>query len=1427
MGERCGRCEGIENKERILMAHQIAVTILLFLSGMVYFSSLVSGENVGIVLTPAAGTSCYNSSFYQVAKTISNLSSFYLVEFNCTDMAQLKDQLSNFSEDTPIYIVIQPSNLTPSFLENIFTNLSSIDNDPFLDFPYGVITAVTNSTAVDFFTRNVTVFDPSKLYISCVLESCTPLGGFIHSLYTSSSYDVLKNATAPKFTIKTVSQGFHWLVLCSNTSAGNVIPMANGTSVIINSTGWYASEGGVINLKSSFFAVLASYSGRFAGNSSSPYDIGANPYTDFASSPPVVFTEEGADYVGLHSSKLAGLESIYNLFFSELFTGSSFLESSKHFRNYIMLMGRTTQPTVDVNFLNYLASSLVIEGKDFGIPAEHLRDRNYAVSLVERRQLNSTVPVGEPIWWKDRIDVTVQNRERLLSCDGGVCRITASTPFTSPWIVNATRNGSSVNITFLAGAFGRFVPQSSTINIIEANSTTDNTTLRAFIMSSNETTYDVVGNTPLVIKDFVVGKNNDTVYFAELYSPNETLQTTTHALDLVYTTAGIFMKTSSTECTGNRTEVKINLENPTSSTVENVTFNYTLPELSTFMNISEGSATLTNNTLNVALASLNPGEKVLTLIYASNLSLQDYAFSRTSRVYNRGENVSFNASFKINADLLQPLNFTIKAMAISPSGTIFWKNTTTYSSSRWINVSYTLTVSENHPDGRNLLMIEIYDNTTGLPLLNYSFEFNTTSKLKLISVGGVDNSVTFNKTSHIANLSKGWFFNMTDSIFLTGTVNNYNDEPLAGVVVNVSLIRGDNGALIASTNTTTTSGGSYNATISWQTDYAGEASLKICAYDNFNNSACYTRKIYLTTFIENSSASFNITQSNHGLYIFNDEDKIFVIVDVCGSNRMPVYGADVKLEAPSVTTSGSVTSATTNSDGEATLVLVPWSESGTYTLNISVTDPLNISKKYYHTLTFTILDIKRWKYNGNSRTIIYKQEPLTAFVDHAVELYGNVTLNGGNSDWIVSRIINHIKLMAGGSDVTRLSSCRIADYPSSSDPTFRIECVPKVKEEHCLYLNVSANYDGRMIYEYNIPYCFKVKDNTTTSKTAQQSSEQRSNGIIKTCKSNDECDTGEHCFNGFCEPLKCGADEVIYDHICVRPNELYKLELVVPKLLIKRNSKSTYIITVKNEGMKPLRYVSIHIASKALNFNGWYVFHGSNTVSVLSPHASHNFTVEFRALPSMSIGEYPLVIKAISKDGTTATVSTNLKVVPNEEDVQKLKQSFKTIKANLTKLHEDIIELLKSRNTTELRIAKLKVEKAMEIFNTSVQLFQKGDYFSAYRKMKEVTRLLESANNLYIKEKGAHEKAQKFKRTIITIFAILGIGAGIFYYLWIPPKVEVRPVYSYSGSRGRIEVFEKIEDAVRKFKESIKKWISKKKGEKSRYNYHRRRRWRF
>ncbi len=1426
MGERCGRCEGIENKERILTAQRIAVTILLFISGVICFPSLVSGENVGIILTPAPGTSCYNSSFYQVAKTISNLSSFYLVEFNCTDMTQLKDQLSNFSEHTPIYIVIQPSNLTPSFLENIFTNLSSIDNDPFLDFPYGIITAVTNSTAVDFFTRNVTVFDPSKLYISCVPESCTPLGGFIHSLYASSSYDALENATAPKFTVKTVSQGFRWLVLCSNTSAGNLIPMANGTSIIINSTGWYASEGGVINLKSSFFAVLASYSGRFAGNSSSPYDLGANPYISFASSPPVVFAKEGADYLGLHSSKIAGLESIFNLFFSDLFTGSSFLESSEHFRNYIMLM-KATQPGVNSNFLDYLASSLVLEGKDFKIPSEHLRNRNYGVSLVERRQLNSTIPIGEPIWWEDRINVTVQNRERLLSCDAGVCRITASAPFTSPWIVNATRSGGSVNITFLAGAFGHFVPQSSTINIIEANSTADNTTMKAFIMTSNETTYDVVGNTSLVTKNFVIGKNNNTVYFAELYSPNETLQTTSHVLDLVYITAGISMKTSGAECMGNRTEVKIDLENPTSSTVENVTFNYTLPELSTFMNISGGSATPTNNTLNVALANLDPGEKVLTIIYTSNLSLRDHAFSRTSRVYNRGENVSFNASFKINADLLQPLNFTVRAMAISPSGTIFWKNTTTYSSSQWINLSYTLTVGENHPDGRNLLIIEIYDNATGLPLLNYSFEFNTTSKLKLISVGGVDNVVTFNKTSHIQNLSKEWFFNMTDSIFLTGTVNNFNNESIVGAMVNISLIRGENGALIASTSTNTTSGGIYNATLSWQTDYAGEANLKICAHDNFNNSACYTRKIYITTFIENSSASFNITRSNHGLYIFNDEDKIFVIVDAWGGNKTPVYGADVKLEAPSVTTSGSVTSATTDSDGEATLVLIPWSESGTYTLNISITDPLNTSKKYYHTLTFTILDIKRWKYNGNSRTIIYKQEPSTALVDHAVELYGNITLNGGNPKWIVSRTINHIKLMAGGSDVTKLSSCRIADYPSSSDPTFRIKCVPKVKEEHCLYLNVSANYDGRVIYEYNIPYCFNVKENTTTSKPAQHPSKQRNKGIIKTCKSNDDCETGEHCSNGFCEPLKCGADEVIYDHMCVRPNELYKLELVVPKLLIKRNSKSTYTITVKNEGMKPLRYVSIHISSKALNFNGWYVFRGSNTVSVLSPHTSHNFTVEFRALPSMAIGEYPLVIKAISKDGATAMVSTNLKVVPNEEDVQKLKHSFETIKANLTKLREDIIELLKSRNTTELRIAKLKVEKAMEIFNASVQLFQKGDYFSAYQKMKEVTRLLESANDLYIKEKEAHEKAQKFKRTIITILTILGIGAGIFYYLWIPPKVEVRPVYSYSGDRGRIEIFEKIEDTVRKFKESIKKWISKKKGEKPRYNYHRRRRWRF
>ena len=974
-----------------------------------------------------------------------------------------------------LYVVMHPANLTPDFLDALYLSLKNVDDDPYLDFAYSIITGKDNTTAYNFFKRNAYGFSSSQLYISCPAETCVHEANYLLSLYPSAMHHFHPNATASNLQNNFFGEGSkHWLFLCSNKSTSSEVYMDGNSQLYANSSlRWFATDGGALEMANTVAFLPTSYSARIAGTSSNPSEIGANPAGSGVSSLLMSFTNEGSLYFGLHSSKPSGLNAIFTPVLNELFSGrESALGAVKLLKDYLILM-EEMEGGVNTTLIDFLASNPVIAGRDISIDNEKTNaPYSYAMDKV---QINATVPVSADIWWNTTVNVTFSSASPLVECSTSGC-IFKPSPLTL-WMINASTENSTYNITFVAAIPGRITPENSIINITDLWIESTPTTLKAFKLVTNTTSYTLSVADDVTRNRAMIGHDENSIIFALLTTPNQSLSTQTVKFTARYYTRGITMDVVSERCSDNRTEVRIKLFNPLSVSVENVTFNYTLPSYAVLRDVINASYALNGNVVNMRIPSLPPGETYITLIYESRISMINHTFSRPTKTYNRGETPGFNITLDYNGSA--SINLTLRA--IDALNTNFWNYTDSVSFTNSIELNYTTTqLSANHPDGVNTIIIEIYDNSSGKILNNYTITFTSTSQLKLVSSNG---TISLSKDAY-TNASKKYFYFVADSVSITGSVRNYNNGNVSNASVTATI------AEINVTNSTqTTSKGEYIVYLSWNTSYVGSATLRVCAVDDYNNSACYSLSISITRKLSNACPSFNVTPTAHNEYVFNDEDEIFLMVSAVDPDGNPVYGADVKIENPQINTQGSVTSTTTDEDGAAILKIIPWIDHGKVTLNISVTDPLNTSRKIYLQKNFTIIDIKRWSYNDNSKTIIYKQEPSPAIVDDYVTLYGNITLNYGNTSLITSRFISYV-LMAEGSDVTEASDCTITDSPSGTDSTFAIKCKPRMKAEHCLKMNVSVSYDGVTIHEYNIPYCFDVSPNqSTTSTTTQQSTQ--------------------------------------------------------------------------------------------------------------------------------------------------------------------------------------------------------------------------------------------------------------------------------------------------------------------------------------------------
>ncbi len=1326
-----------------------------------------------------------------------------VVGFNCGNMSSLNNTLASQNPEM-IYLVIQPANITPDFIVELEDVIKQIDNDPFLDAPYTIITANTSMKALEFFKRTPKNIQQSGIFISAYPSYCFPNSRVVSHVFPNNIVDEGPNAYVSNISAYfTENDPKAALYLCGESTSYNDIKLADD-SVKTNGVNIQADTAITVDNASLFF--LTSSSARISGTSTSLWAIALNESADYGDSFPVVAAESAANYFGFHSTKWLGFEYWLNQFFIELANGTSSSQALETTKN-LMLFNKVDSQLNDL--VDFMETNMILFGKSYTLG--NYINKQYQYHISSKTQLNSTIPLNQSVWLNATFVVEVLKLEKIVENNN----LVASN--STLWMINVSQlnpTTNTVNISFVSAVTGEIIPDAAIDNVVGVGADSALENLTRFWMDVNNsfinlTGYDTLQNTNVLR----VMKNNKKVYFALLSNPNETKNNLAFNINVVYTVEGPYIERETISAQENRTTVVVSIKNPSSTTFSNVSFLYPLPNASQIISVSQDVSysvfeNATGKYIELNISSLAPGKKDINIVYESPLKNNGIVFNQT--MYDRGDAVGFSLNLSFN--YTNPVD--VLTTIYDPMGKMAWSNiSTNITIADLIVIPYdALTLNSSYPAGSNSLVVEVYDNDTGMILNNFSSKFKTTNKLMLVA--GYEN-ITFTHTNHSqTGETENWYFTTNDYVNLTGSVVDWNGT---GVKANLTL------TLYLPTSQVrvheTDANGAYSdVQFSWSNAPVGSYVLNVYAEDSYNNSVEYNKTLYITRFLNHTLVAFNITSSSSGNYIFNDEDKIYIIVKAYDENDQPVYHARVSIVSPQISSTGSVTSASTDENGEAVLMIIPEASDKTYKFNISVYSPLNITKIIYNaSLTAYVKDVLKWNYDSQSNTIINYQSPKPAVRDQQVVLRGNLTLTSGSSEKISEGSIKYV-LEAGGSDVKEASDC--TDYFDTSDMTFEIKCTPKMTDEHCLKINATVKYDGVYIYENNIRYCFDVIENTTASTTStQEASQQQTLGLA--CSKDSDCAAGEYCHNGVCTALECDTGKVIYNHQCVLATELYKLDVIAKeKLVVEKGKGKEFEFVIENEGLEKQTQLRISLKSNEIKWGNWYSVI-NKTIDALEPGENVTVLIKLIADKNTLIDEYSFTVKVTSKEGGSVQKSFVFYVAPTQEDIQKLEDYYSELETTLESLKEELDKLLKKRNTSETRLASYKLTSAEKLLNEMKKDIEEGNYLEAYLKKNELANLL---NDVELLVKSETQKMKENRRKLIK-YAIIIIALGAFgfamYYLWtLPPGYAPKRGYRYKPPSSP---FESVISYLRYIKEKLGDLYRSR--EKPRYNFHRRKRW--
>lgn len=1325
-----------------------------------------------VILTPNGTSAYYSAPFNQTAYYINSALSpnSTIVTFDTMPDAAAT---SSVAAKNPkyIYLVVQAVSLTPKFMNDVDNLTKSLDSDIYADAAWSIITGYDNLSAKSLFDTNMSAsWSANYAFVPGNANAQSAAGSYIASRLGGTTAAFGANATS---TLIRDALGY------TLPNHGDLVYFSgNTTNYLSNTVQLYAGDGticpatdvssGVVcntypfSVKNVLFFVDTSDAGRVNDTNTDTTWLSGNDAANSSISLPVAFSRitntstpnTAAAYIGPHSTRWATSENVVKLFVSSLGQGGDISYALRFAKNAILFNKKNESLLSSSNFTEFLESEYNLFGKAHKPSSAPTPAYNISFSRVHEQ--NPVIYSGNVtnITWNATATVSASNIAALYSPSGW------SSSDAVAWYRNAVLTASKVNISFVAALMGEIMPDTSAIIITSYSAPNLTANITAFNISVNQTDTIFVAAEQLIGTEALrFDKDKDRIYFARLFSPNQS-SSASFSVSINYTTNGIRINRTGISNLTNNTALSeaFSTINPAVVPISNTRVYYAVPNATLNCTFASSNCTLfdsgTARYANVTFASVSSGTVSNSLQYNTAL---DNNVTVNYLAFNRNETISVASN--MTSAKTEVLDYNVRL--IDAAGKIAWSATTEdISAGATLNATmHNYTIPQNMTNGTYTLKAYYLSNGT---------ELYASYDARSIQISDALNVTNATFTWRI-NASTDYYFNVTDNMTVTGSVKNVRGQEIPYAQVNISLLG------VALTNATTSSPyGYYTAAFNWTGD-VGNKTLQVTASYN-NNTGAKNNTIYLTRFIrDNITVTLDRGPSDkEKKRIYNSWEYPVVTVNVKDPSNLPVYVAEVGL---SMEGAASANASLTGLDGIATMTFDPSESYDTLHLTVTARSPLNTSKVITNnTESVDIRWIKKW-----NNHFVTSTTPASIVKDSQATFNGNITVSGStvNTSLITARTLT-FRLMAGGSDVTNLSSCSSTPTLSQATGVFSLYCTPKTTGLYDLDLFAGLKYDGVQIYT-NDSYVFTVTSNgTTTPPTTTGGGDTQSSVNNAACTTNSDCTSGDYCSGGVCTAISC-PDGAIVNHACV-PNKRVNITSYPPSFELEQGTWGVANFTVANNGFVGLTgaVFTLYPPTTVAWGTKWYSF-VTPMASAIDAGADKKVSVNISVPENASIEQYLIKAKVTTKEGVSDEKLFALNVAPSAKNRDILKESFADLGGTIDDLEREVKSTMKGVPEDQRNLTNRKLEAIQTLYGEIESAMSAGKYFEAYTKQKELTEIIADMNVILADQKAKDAASRSRRNMIAGVVVVLAAIAGGAYYLWTPAPASG---YHGGGSKG-------------------------------------------
>ena len=1451
----------------------LLITFLIFLGMIINHSNLSYSKEFSnaLIIVPEPNTACYNASYYFLATNISKDYDLPIVPFNCTDLTTLNPIYSFEKNTTTIYAFVDPSHLTPDLMFNIENYLrfgADINN-----FAIFWISSYNAEDAKLLFLRSKT-----KWTNNYWMGNFTYLYGETTKTYASKFTQYQGSSLNYTNVIKAFSDENTGIVYAhlKEKTPNEFLVYDDVVCPYGDQNIGIASSKGDIFLQNILLFLDNAYAGRVYGTLTntqfSTFDFVNPNITKWNSTIPIAFShiynvtgpyDAGKIEISPVAYRYAGTDDFAKLFLYSLQKSNDVSFALKFAKNYYLLMAAKTLSNNAKSFDEFVA----LEYQAFGSNANPNFNGNSLTSYVVKR-INTPISINlseanesSPVTWNATVMVQTNY---AINAIYNVSKNELNPSLANLWYFN----GGNVNTTeqqiilsAVEAIYDYWIPDEKESGILnlQYNPNPRDVYFVNVTATGNNISVDAINH--MEINTTVISSDSKVVYFASLFSVNRTLPAKYEVayFNVTYQTPGIeiYHLDNKTEAE-NSFKIDYMVCNPASYSAYNLTVYVPLPNNTISCNAAYNGKDVNCSLIKNAKSGIVYGAVNIYMVAPSceGLTLEynttgNGTLTTNHGEYNRGETIS--AFFNVTSDV--PVRSNISVIVENSDNVPLFVNSSFKNitlTQKGFSSTVNFTIPLNATPGSYYVVVEAIGYYTGKPIFVKSQKILISDELKIaINITALVND--------LYNYKVAWnYFNQTDSLKLTGNVENVRGEPIIGANVTAIII---NKTQIAGGSVLSTNYGVFSLTLSWNNAAQNKYALLLEAKYN-NNTGYENEVVYITSIPKQVFVSINATPSKTGKYLFSTDQEIIVKVHVLNSLNESAEFIPINITSVPSPASGSnsILKAETDAYGNAYLYIKPPLQVAQYKIYVTATNPLNKSVALNNeTDNVYVLTLNVFNYDGKT-SFIWKQTPDPAIKDENVYFKGNLSLKAPftiNKSEITGRSVTY-KLIASGSDVTSYSSCSLNIGPSATSPEFEIVCKPHSTVTHCLHMDGYITYDGVTIHRKDVVYCFEVKENETTSSTSTtktttttKTSNSLSKAYVKHCYTNKDCLATEYCDKNdyVCKPLSCPSGYVAFNHTCITPNAIYSLEVELPsEIKVVRGEKKTYTVEFKNTGHAEITHLSVSCRSKYINWKDWCSITGSfkNTIPV---GKSIKLNITFYAPKSVKPDIYPFTLK-ITADHFSTEKSAALIVSPNKQDVTVLNAKLEEMNSKIKDLMNEIVSLSKKWNTTGVNIALSKLTQALTLLEDAKSNMQSGNYLQAEKELDQAQKLMSAVSQIYANENTSyHKHKRKILETSILIIVVVS-GLGIFYYLWSLPSAspysknafskdlfkKSRSLSIFGALKGQSKTpsggyvyhhstYTTFQNLKRKIKELINKVKSKFKKERTTYTYKHKKRW--